>query len=216
MFTGHKEKKATKAYEDALGRWLEQVTWYKQLLETAQVFKGTDSSGLVLGSGEAVFYKVTGAALIEDRRGAGHYEGRSSGFSIPVGSLGGRSVRYRVGASRGHYVQGAPTPTAIDTGTVYITNQRAIFQGKKQTRECAFAKLIGFSHDDASGTTTFSVSNRQKPTTVRYGPALSGAFQFRLDLALAHYRGTLFELKERLIKELNAIMAERPVPPSAG
>ncbi len=177
MFTGHKAKKATKAYEEASAHWLEQLTWYKQLLQTAREFNGTGSSELVLGSGEAVFYKVTGAALIEERRQPGHYEDRSSGVSIPVGSLGGRSVRYRVGASRGHYVQGAPTPTAIDTGTVYITNKRVIFQGRKQTRECTFAKLIGFSHDDAGGITTFSVSNRQKPTTVRYGPALSGAFQ---------------------------------------
>jgi len=57
--------------------------------------------------------------------------------------------------------------------TVFITNQRVIFQGSKQTRECAFAKLIGFEHDDATGSTTFSVSNRQKPTTIHYGPDLS-------------------------------------------
>jgi len=73
--------------------------------------------------------------------------------------------------------------------------------------------LIGFNHDEAAGTTTFSVSNRQKPTTVRYGPALSGAFQFRLDLALAHYRGSVNEFRARLIKEANAIMTERPVRP---
>lgn len=151
---------------------------------------------------------ILGQALV-CFNGTSYYEGRSSGVSVPVGH-----VRYRVGASQGHYVQGAPVTTAIDTGTLHITNKRVVFQGKKQTGECSFAKLIGFQHDDAAGTTTFSVSNRQKPTTVHYGPKLSGAFQFRLDLALAHYRGTVTELKDRLTKEANAIMAEHPVRPS--
>jgi hypothetical protein len=167
----------------------------------------------MLGPGESVFYKVTGAALIEDRRSKGHYAGKSSGVSIPVGSIGGRSVRYRVGASRGHYEQGAPTPTAIDTGTVYITNKRVIFQGARQTRECAFAKLIGFHHSDSDGSTTFSVSNRQKPTTIHYGPKLSGSFDFRLDLALAHFRGTVGELVRQLQNELAQLDAQRPAAP---
>jgi len=209
VFAGHRAKKARKEYEEALASWLEQANWYRELLRTTLDFKGTNSSELVLASGEAVFYKVTGASLVEERRQPGHYEGRSSGISVPVGH-----VRYRAGASRGHYVQGAPVATAIDTGTLHITNKRIVFQGKKQTRECSFAKLIGFQHDDAAGTTTFSVSNRQKPTTIHYGPKLSGAVQFRLDLALAHYRGTVSELKERLTKEANAIMTERPVQPS--
>ena len=92
MFTGHKAKQAAEAYDDAMKQWLEQGAWYKELIQTTQTFKGSNSPEMVLGPGEAVFYKVTGAALIEDRRGAGHYEGRSSGISIPVGSLGGHTV----------------------------------------------------------------------------------------------------------------------------
>jgi hypothetical protein len=211
VFAGHKAKQATKAYEDALQQWMAQATWYKGIIETARGFKGTGSSELVLGSGEAAFYKVTGAGLVEDRRQAGHYEGRSSGVSVPIGP-----VRYRVGQSKGHYVQGASIATDIDTGTVYITNRRVVFQGAKQTRECSFAKLIGFRHDEAKGTTTLSVSNRQKPTTVRYGPGLSAAFKFRLDLALADYRGTVNELVARLVGEANDFMTRRPLPPAAG
>jgi hypothetical protein len=105
----------------------------------------------MLTAGEAVFYKVTGCSLVEDRAGKGHYEGRSQGVSIPVGSIGGRSVRYRAGASKGHYVQGKPVSTAVDTGTVYITSRRVIFAGSRQTRECAFTKLVGFHHDDHAG-----------------------------------------------------------------
>lgn len=110
-------------------------------------------------------------------------------------------------------MQGAPTPTAIDTGTVFVTNQRVIFQGAKQTRECAFAKLIGFQHSD-DGSTTFSVSNRQKPTTIHYGPSISGWFDFRLDLALAHFRGTVGDLVAQLQADLAQLDAERPMAPA--
>jgi hypothetical protein len=153
IFDKHRAKKAEKAhqeaehaYEQALAQWQAWRNGYAEMLELAQTFQGVGSDQIMLGPGETVFYKVTGASLIEERRGPGHYEGRSSGVSVPVGSIGGRTVRYHVGASRGHFVQGAPVPTAIDTGTAFITNKRVIFEGAHQTRECDFAKLIGFQH----------------------------------------------------------------------
>lgn len=90
------------------------------------------------------------------------------------------------------------------------TNKRVIFQGGKQTRECTFAKLLGFHHDDREGSTTFSVSNRQKPTTIHYGPQLSASFDFRLDLALAYFKGTVPQLVSQLRAELARIDADRP------
>ena len=201
MFEERRARKAAKEYQEALDRWQAQRAGYAELLKLALNFRGIPCKEIMLGFGEALFYKVTGAALIEDRRRRGHYVGRSSGVSVPIG-IGGHTVRYRVGASSGHYVQGAPTPTAVDTGTVYITNKRVIFQGARQTRECAFAKLIGFQHSHSEGTTTFSVSNRQKPTTIRYGSKLSASFDFRLDLALAQFNGTLRDLVHQLRAEL--------------
>jgi hypothetical protein len=152
----------------------------------------------MLKPGEAVFAIVGGAALVEERQGPGHWEGSSSSVSIPIGSLGGRSVRYTAGSSKGHYVQGTSTPTAIDTGIVYVTNQRIIFQGGKQTRECPWSKLIGLQHDDKIGKTAFSVSNRQKPLVIQYGPKASAWFNFRLGLALAHYNETVPALVAQL------------------
>lgn len=214
MFEDHRAKKAAEAQQKALSDWQAKRDTYADLVELAQNFKGTAADGIMLGSGEAVFYKVTNASLIEERRGPGHYAGHSQGVSIPIAHVGGRPIRYRVGVNKGHFVQGTPTPTAIDTGTVYLTNKRVIFQGSKQTRECAFAKLIGFEHDDNEGSTTFSVSNRQKPTTVHYGPGLSGSFDFRLDLALAHFRGDVDTLVSQLKEELAEIDGQRPSDPS--
>ena len=215
MFERHKAKKALARYEHNLAQWQDHHDAYAGLLQLAQTYGGEPSDEIMLKSGEAVFARVTGASLVEERRGPGHWQGGSTGVSIPIGSIGGRSVRYRVGATRGHYVQGTPHPAAIDSGTVFVTNQRVIFRGASQTRECDFEKLIGFQHSDPEGETVFSVSNRQKPTTIHYGPQMAGWFDFRLDLALAHFRNTVGTLVSQLQQELGAIDAGKPVPPGA-
>jgi hypothetical protein len=209
----HREKKAREAFEHSLESWQARRDEHAELLEVARNFAGVTSADIMLARGEALFMQVTDCALIEERATRGHYEGRSSGVSIPIGSIGGRSVRYRVGATRGHYVAGAPAPKSIDTGTVYITNQRVVFQGAAQTRECKFVKLIGLHYGD--GWTTFSVSNRQKSTTVYYGVEIASAVHFRLDLALAHYKGTVDTYVAQLEKDVTEIDAHRPRAPVA-
>ena len=211
MFERFRAKRAEKHYRAELAAWQQQRDASASLLEIAKSYSGEAADSLMLKRDEAVFASIAGAALIEDRRGAGHWEGRSSGVSVPIGSIGGRSIRYHVGRSKGHFVQGAPTPTAIDVGTAYVTNQRVVFQGDKQTRECRFDKLIGFQHTP-DGATVFSVSNRQTPTTIHYGEELSGWFDFRLDLALAHYRGDLPSLINQLQEDLNTVDAAKPAP----
>jgi hypothetical protein len=213
LFRHHQEKKAYHEYQSKLVEWQTQRDAYATLVTLAETYAGEPSSTILLKPDEAVFAAVTNVALVEDRRGAGEWKGRSQGFSIPVASIGGRSIRYRVGSSRGHFQQGAPTPTAIDSGTAYITNRRMIFQGAKQTRECLYDKLVGFQHDDAAGETIFSVSNRQKPTCIHYGTSLSDWFDFRLDLAIAHYRSTVAAMTEGLKADLAALDASMPVPP---
>ena len=214
MFEHHKEKKALEQYQTELVHWQSLRDGYAEMLQYAQGPGGFDSNEIMLQAGEHLVAKVNGASLVEDRRGRGTYTGGSQGVSIPVGSIGGRSVRYRVGATRGHYVQGDPVPTAIDSGNVFITNKRVIFQGAKQTRECLFAKLIGIEHDDQIGTTVVSVSNRQKPTTIHYGPKIAGWFDFRMDLALAQYKGTVDDLVLGLQTELAGIEQAKPVQPT--
>lgn len=213
VFETHRAKKAQKRYEAAMTEWQHERDACESLLAMAQTFQGAASDEILLKKGEALIATVTGASLIEERRGRGSWQGSSSGVSVPVGSLGGRSVRYRVGGSRGHYVQGAPVPTAIDTGTIFVTTQRVIFQGSRQTRECRFDKLISIHHTD-DGSTIFSVSNRQKPTVVHYGVSISGWFNFRLDLALAHYRGDVPALVAQLQQQLDAVDAAKPSPPA--
>ena len=75
MFEKHKAKKAEEACQTALSNWQAERDGCAEL---AQNFKGTGSDGqLMLQPGEAIFYKVTGAALIEDRSGAPQVTSRS-------------------------------------------------------------------------------------------------------------------------------------------
>ena len=217
MFEQHRERREAAARRAELAAWQARRDGYAALVDTARTFTGTTTEGILLGPGETVFLEVGDTALVEERRGPGTYVGHSQGVSVPIARVGGRQIRYRVGATKGHYVQGSPAPTAVDTGTTFITSTRVIFQGGNQTRECLFAKLIGFRHDDAGGSTTFSVSNRSKPTTLHYGPACSATFDFRLDLALAHFRHTVDDLVTGLEQDLAAIDAARPagdLPPT--
>ena len=213
MLEEHRAKQAEKHYETALAAWQAERDGLAHLIDVAGNDQWDVPEGVILHQGEDVVFTVTGAGLIEDRRGAGHWVGGSQGVSIPIGSLGGRSVRYRVGATRGHYVQAPPTPTAIDTGNLYITTRRVLFIGGKQTRECAFDKLVGFTHDDTAGESTFAVSNRQKATVIHYGPKLADAVDFRLDLALARFHGTTDQLIAELQKQIEELDSHRPQPP---
>jgi len=212
MFKKHHQKKLAEQYQHELAHWQELHDSTTEALNLAQSFNGEATAQLMLKNGEAVFATVTNASLVEERRGAGHYTGGYSGVSIPIGTIGGHAVRYHVGATRGHYVQAPPVPTAIDTGTVFVTNQRVVFAGSRQTRECAFAKLIGYEHT-GDGATVFSVSNRQKPTVIHYGTQVAGWFDFRLELALAHFKGTVADLVTQLQGQLAQLETSRPQPP---
>jgi hypothetical protein len=212
MFEKHHAKQAQHAYEHARGEWQAERDAVAAELSIAQDFGGdTDGKGLELVRGERLFASVTDTSLIEERRNGGHWQSGSQGVSVPIGSIGGHSVRYHVGASRGHYVQGTPSPTAIDTGTTYVTDRRVVFVGDAQTRECRFDKLL--ARQAVSGATTFSISNRQKPITIHYGAALDEWFEFRLDLALAHHKGTTAELVDQLEQQLAEVDGRAPVPP---
>jgi hypothetical protein len=213
LFPKYQEKKARKEYEAKLAQWQAHHDSLADAIEFAQTFNGESSDEILLKAGESLFAQGQGFSLVEERRGAGQWQGRSSGVSIPIGSIGGRSVRYRVGQTKGHYVQGAPTPTAIDVGTVFVTNQRVVFQGSRQTRECLFSKLIGVKHT-TDGSTIFTVSNRQRPTVIHYGVEAAEAFDNRLALALAHYRSEVPALVGQLQKEMADVDAAKPSPPA--
>lgn len=210
FFQRRRNAKAEKAYKAAWDVWQGRLTEARALLELVETFGGLASAdGIILKPRELVFGRLDGAALMEERVTGGHWESRSQGVSIPIARIGGRSVRYHVSQSRGHYVKGQPIPTAIDRGVAFITSQRVLFTGARQTRECLFAKLVGFQH--GAGATALSVSNRQKPTVIHYGVDLQDWFLPRFALALAHFQGTVGQL----VAEMRGLVTEIENSPPA-
>jgi len=208
----HKQAEAQAA---ALTSWQSDDDQLREFLDNARTNEGVDDGfGLILNKNERTFQSLQGSSLIEPRRLPGQWEGRSQGFSIPVTS----GVRYRVGSTKGHYVQGAEKPTPIDTGTVTITNQRVVFQGTTATREWTFTKLLGLQHvdDPNSPWTALQVSNRQKTSGFTYPAQLAAQVRFRLDLALAHFHGEVNDFVGALEKQIHDHQLERPqaAPPA--
>jgi hypothetical protein len=226
MFEKHKEKKAEEArqaelaekarqvarakeeQQAALALWAHHVEELQRLLAVASGDSSDQETTLMLKNGEISIAQVTNVSLIEDRRGAGQWQGASQGVSFPIGKIAGRSVRYRVGSTRGHYVQGAPIPTAVDVGTMSITNQRIVYQGSKKTSESTFAKLLGIQH--APGSITVSVSNRQKPTVLYFGPNHDDWVSNHLSIALALYNGEADTVKAQLQSQIDELQAQKP------
>jgi hypothetical protein len=168
MFEKHKAKKAEEQYEAALAQWQGEHDELTAVIQMATTKQSSMSTDIILKPGEAAFGTVSNVSLVEDRRVPGHYSGVSQGVSIPIGSVGGHSVRYRV-------VQGSLHPEAVDTGNLVITNQRVLFVGGRKTVECLFAKLVN-ANVEAGHSFTFCLEPRESdPPLLRRQPRRVGA-----------------------------------------
>ncbi len=208
MFEKFKEHAHEAQVAKDMAVWNDQVAELQSLLALAEGTGTVESAALMLKASERLLGQVSQVGLVGQVRGPGHYQGASQGISIPIGSMGGRSVRYRVGATRGHYVQGQLTPAAIDHGTMSITSERIVFQGAAHTAEAAYAKLIGIEH--GTGEITISVSNRQHPTVLAFGAALDDWVADRLNLALAIFNGHADQARAQLQSQLDELAKSRP------
>ncbi len=209
----HKEHKLQEKYQSELSQWKSQ---HDDLLELLEIVKTKKSSievpGIVLKAGEMVIGFIDHASLVEQVRTGPHYVGGNSGVSIPIGSLDGRSIRWHVGASKGHVVQAPPHAEATDKGQLIITSQRILFVGTRKTVECLFAKLVSAHIND--GLLGVGVSNRQKISTFAVGEALDGWMESRLEIALALFHGDADKAIYSLSSTLSDIEKSKPLPPT--
>lgn len=208
----HEQTKTEKNYQVLLTQWQNKIDNLDSFIDQAKTFNGETTDDILLASGELLFLAVKSANLIEQKHGAGHYQGTNRGLSIPIGHIDHSTIRYHTGTTRGTYVQGESYDASIDTGTAYITNQRVIFEGVNKTRENCFDKLIGVTNNN-DGSSTLSVSNAQKPTTIHYGQKAEALFVFRLSLALAHYKNTLNQLINQLEQTKTETITLKPLDP---
>lgn len=211
VFEKHKARKAHEQYESVFAAWQAERSELASVLELASSRTGDKSTTVILQSGESVFGSIGGVGLVEIRKVGGHFEGGSAGVSVPIGTINGRSIRYRVGRFRGHYVEGTAQPQAIDRGTLTITNQRFVYMGSSHSIECLFTKLVGIQR--LPGALSVSVSNRQKPSVFSFGAALDDWVAFRLDLALAIFNGQGNQFAHEITKQLAELDARKPQDP---
>jgi hypothetical protein len=207
MLRRHKTEKGQDASEDALAAWQSERSSLLELLDVAQGQATVESEGVILKKGEVALGVVTDVSLIETRSVGGHWEGHSSGLSLPIGG----GIRYRVGQTRGHYMAATPHPQEVDQGTAVITNQRVVYLGESKTLECAFSKLLGLRQDGDDF--SISVSNRQKPTTLHLGAELVPWFTDRLALALAMFNNDLDSFLSSIREQLGELDAAQPEEP---
>jgi hypothetical protein len=208
-FEKRRQAKAERAAQAAAEQQAAQTAVLLQ--ETHRAYEAWEASkldqsvanvpGVMLKKGEVAYISVQGAGFVEPKRAPGQWAGRSSGFSFKVA----KGVRYRVGASRGHYVQGEESPTVTDIGLFVVTNQRCVFVGEKRTTEWAYAKLLGFSLD-GEAIAIFNVSNRQKATGVKYTTEVEHILDPLIAAAIARFQSD--EGHQEVVAELGQAYGE--------
>lgn len=148
------------------------------------------------------------AQLIEQRAGKATYTSGSGGVSIPIGSIGGRSVRYRIGATKGHISHADPEDKVVDSGKVVVLTSGVNFIGSNQTRVSDFKKMVDLTA--ASGELRISVSNRQKPTRIKVPASQFSALILAVSIAQADAAATRDQLVKQLEGEAARIANEEP------
>ena len=201
--------KAQTALQEQRSAWELEEAELQAQLELVTSFKGEAAAGILMQPGEAAFAQIHNSSLMGEVREAGQFVAGSQGLSFPIGSLGGRSIRYRVGRTKGHFEQGEVHTAGIDQGELVITNQRILFLGAKKTIECKLSKALSV-HADEDGMLTVSVSNRQAPMVVSFGSTICGWLSLRLDLALAVFRGDTEALADRIRQDLAEHASTKP------
>jgi hypothetical protein len=208
FFEERRRHKAEVVHAAALAEWQTADDGLRGFLSTLSAGPSTSVEGFLFKKAEAATLDYRGSVLLEPRRQPGHYTGGYSGFSFKITT----GVRYHVGGTRGTYQPGPEVATVIDSGTITITNQRVVFRGTKQTREWAFAKLLGWSHDDPHPITYLQVSNRQKTSGFGYQADHAPLVRFRLAWAMALFSDQVDHLRLSLEDELKAHQTSRPQP----
>ncbi len=157
-------------------------------------------STLILHARERAVLELHGAGLVEPRRGAGRWQGRSAGVSVPVGS-----VRVRVGKTHGTFVAGDETPTIVEAGLLTLTTSRAVFRGAIRTREWSWPKLAGVSYDTGHHWAALQVTNREKTSGFTYGSVPDDVMAGWVDVALGLWRGDEAKLVEDLRAQIDQL-----------
>lgn len=204
LFGDPKGKKEKLEVERLHKEWEEDVATLAKLKAAFIAVKdGEDAENheMVTKDGEYVIWAGIGQ-FHEAGRSAGQYVGSSQGFSIPVVA----GIRYRVGAQRGTFVPGEEIQVYKDTGQVYLTTERIIFNGLTNTSEWKFDKWLGAGASEDGCEFMFHVSNRKKSSGLRFDKDVAEEFNRFLAFVLIY----LNEGLEPVMKEIEGLEERIP------
>ena len=161
-------------------------------------------SGFVLGRHEHLIALMSGAVLMESRRGPTQFSGGALGMSLRVSDR----VSVRPTGFRGRSVPGEETPTVIDEGTFLVTDERGVFVGQKQSREFAWSKLLSYQVAELgkdAWVMYLPVSGRQKVSGIGADQAAMDEVAQRVAFAVAVATGRKEAFIALVEKELHAL-----------
>ena len=199
-----KGKKAQREVERLHKEWSEDVATLAKLKAAfiaVQDGEDAESHNMIKKDGEFVIWAGEGQ-FHEAGRTAGQFVGSSQGFSIPVVA----GIRYRVGAQRGTFIPGEEIQVYKDTGQVYLTTDRLVFNGLTNTAEWKFDKWIGAGASPDGGDFIFHVSNRKKSSGILFDKDVGEEFNRFLAFALIHVNDGL----DRVMKEIKGLEERIP------
>ncbi len=204
LFGNPKGKKAQREVDRLHEEWFEDVATLAKLKEAFIAVQGgedAESHNMITKPGEYVIWAGVGQ-FHEAGRTAGQYVGSSQGFSIPIVA----GIRYRVGAQRGTFIPGEEIQVYKDTGQVYLSTDRLVFNGMTNTAEWKFDKWIGAGASPDGGDFIFHVSNRKKSSGILFEKDTGEEFNRFLAFALIHVSDGL----ERVMKEIKGLEERIP------
>ena len=199
-----KGKKAQREVDRLHKEWSEDVATLAKLKAAfiaVQDGEDAESHNMIKKDGEFVIWAGEGQ-FHEAGRTAGQFVGSSQGFSIPVVA----GIRYRVGAQRGTFIPGEEIQVYKDTGQVYLTTDRLVFNGLTNTAEWKFDKWIGAGASPDGGDFIFHVSNRKKSSGILFDKDVGEEFNRFLAFALIHVNDGL----DRVMKEIKGLEERIP------
>jgi hypothetical protein len=187
-----------------LAAWQAQRDRVQAFITRAQAFTGATNTEvptlpLQLLEDEHALLVLPGVQLIEPRRLPGHFMGGNAGFTFHVSGAPGT----KAGADE-------EEPSAIDTGVITVTDQRAVFAGSLHNRTWDYTTVIGFHTNARPPWTAIAVSDRQRISGIRYDPAQAEEFRFALALGLARCHQAEATLVDDLRRQLDELDRERP------
>ncbi len=211
MLEHHHEKQLEKSEV----KWEQVEKQMVKMLTLVKTYKPkTTSDDIILKNGEAQYYCLEGAHLIEPRRAPVHRVGAYGGPTIHVGK-----VPVHMGAF--YATQTKPRPdilTTIDNGTIVITTSRIVFKGTRYTKTLQLAKLVDYENDPSTATVTFFAENSAKSIGIYYGSGTMFTTYIEMSLAdLNNNRAQLISQWEQNIKDHDASkphLEAQSAPPS--